>query len=46
VQREIGDRLARLLLGGDVADGDTVVVDRDGAGLALSLAAEPGVATR
>ena len=28
VQREIGDRLARALLAGDVQDGDTVVVDR------------------
>lgn len=36
VQREIGDRLARLLLAGDVVDGDTVVVDRAGdEGLAL-----------
>ncbi|MFD6140142.1 ATP-dependent chaperone ClpB [Promicromonospora sp. NPDC060271] len=36
VQREIGDRLARLLLAGEVSDGDTVVVDRaDGEGLAL-----------
>ncbi|MFI2490026.1 ATP-dependent chaperone ClpB [Promicromonospora kroppenstedtii] len=36
VQREIGDRLARLLLAGEVTDGDTVVVDRaDGEGLAL-----------
>lgn len=36
VQREIGDRLARLLLSGEVSDGDTVVVDRaDGEGLAL-----------
>ncbi|PFG41776.1 ATP-dependent Clp protease ATP-binding subunit ClpB [Isoptericola jiangsuensis] len=37
VQREIGDRLARRLLAGEVADGDTVVVDReDGAeGLVL-----------
>ncbi|MGO1510648.1 MAG: ATP-dependent Clp protease ATP-binding subunit, partial [Actinomycetales bacterium] len=33
VQREIGDRLARLLLGGDAADGTHVVVDRaEGAG--------------
>ncbi|WP_125772819.1 ATP-dependent chaperone ClpB [Antribacter gilvus] len=33
VQREIGDRLARQLLSGDVSDGDTVVVDRlEGAG--------------
>ncbi|MGW2095586.1 ATP-dependent chaperone ClpB [Promicromonospora sukumoe] len=36
VQREIGDRLARLLLAGEVSDGDTVLVDRaDGEGLAL-----------
>jgi ATP-dependent Clp protease ATP-binding subunit ClpB len=28
VQREIGDQLARALLGGQVHDGDTVVVDR------------------
>lgn len=36
VQREIGDRLARLLLAGEVSDGDTVVVDRaDGEGLVL-----------
>ena len=35
VQREIGDRLARLLLAGEVTDGDTVVVDRSEGGLAL-----------
>ncbi|NMM22380.1 MAG: ATP-dependent chaperone ClpB [Phycicoccus sp.] len=29
VQREIGDRLARSLLSGEVRDGGTVVVDRD-----------------
>ncbi|WP_147918897.1 ATP-dependent chaperone ClpB [Ruania zhangjianzhongii] len=28
MQRQIGDQLARLLLGGEVRDGDTVVVDR------------------
>ncbi|MBL0887289.1 ATP-dependent chaperone ClpB [Myceligenerans indicum] len=28
VQREIGDQLARLLLAGEVSDGDTVAVDR------------------
>ncbi|HIZ37915.1 MAG TPA: ATP-dependent chaperone ClpB [Candidatus Ruania gallistercoris] len=28
VQRQIGDQLARMLLGGEIADGDTVVVDR------------------
>jgi ATP-dependent Clp protease ATP-binding subunit ClpB len=32
VQREIGDRLARLLLAGEVEDGRTVVVDRAGPG--------------
>ncbi|MBD9697914.1 AAA family ATPase [Flavimobilis sp. GY10621] len=37
VQREIGDRLARLVLAGEVADGDTVTVDRadDAEGLTL-----------
>lgn len=29
VQKEIGDRLAKALLGGEVRDGDTVLVDRD-----------------
>jgi ATP-dependent Clp protease ATP-binding subunit ClpB len=41
VQREIGDRLARLLLAGEVHDGDTVRVTRsadDAGGLALSRA--------
>src|SRR5699024_9099609 len=28
VQRQIGDQLAKMLLGGQIADGDTVVVDR------------------
>ena len=43
IQREIGDKLARMLLGGEVLDGDTVVVDRgesagaEGAGLELSV---------
>ncbi|WP_029251889.1 ATP-dependent chaperone ClpB [Paraoerskovia marina] len=41
VQREIGDRLARLLLAGQVPDGSTVRVDRpsdgDEPGLALSV---------
>ncbi|WP_402373474.1 ATP-dependent chaperone ClpB [Isoptericola rhizosphaerae] len=40
VQREIGDRLARLLLSGDVADGDVVVVDRDPEGEGLTVAPE------
>ena len=41
VQREIGDRLARLLLAGEVRDGDTVRVTRsadDAGGLELSRA--------
>jgi len=40
VQREIGDRLARALLSGHVADGDTVRVDTaaDSDGLALAKA--------
>ncbi|MET4226352.1 ATP-dependent chaperone ClpB [Oerskovia enterophila] len=40
VQREIGDRLARKLLAGEIADGDTIVVDRsqvEGEGLELSV---------
>ena len=27
VQREIGDRLAKAILAGDISDGDTVLVD-------------------
>ncbi len=43
IQREIGDRLARLLLAAAVHDGDTVVVDRpeDAAGLSLAVVARP-----
>jgi ATP-dependent Clp protease ATP-binding subunit ClpB len=37
VQREIGDRLARSLLAGEVRDGATVVVDRDTEGDTLVL---------
>jgi ATP-dependent Clp protease ATP-binding subunit ClpB len=37
VQREIGDRLARAILAGDVRDGETVVVDREGDVDALSI---------
>ena len=36
VQREIGDRLARQLLSGQVHDGDTIVVDRGADGLEVS----------
>ena len=35
VQREIGDRLARLILAGQIHDGDTVVVDRGEDGLVV-----------
>ena len=37
VQREIGDRLARALLGGEVRDGSTVAVDLDASGETLTL---------
>jgi ATP-dependent Clp protease ATP-binding subunit ClpB len=37
VQREIGDRLARALLGGEVRDGQTVTVDVDASGESLDL---------
>ncbi len=37
VQREIGDRLARALLAGEVRDGQTVQVDVDASGEALTL---------
>ena len=37
VQKEIGDRLARALLAGDVRDGGTVVVDLDPAADTLVL---------
>ncbi|WP_418275148.1 ATP-dependent chaperone ClpB [Isoptericola jiangsuensis] len=37
VQREIGDRLARRLLAGEVSDGDAVVVDRDADGDGLTV---------
>ncbi len=37
VQREIGDRMARGLLSGGIADGDTVVVDREEGGDALTV---------
>ena len=37
VQREIGDRLARAILSGEVRDGDTVAVDVATDGTTLSL---------
>ncbi|MEO7752903.1 MAG: ATP-dependent chaperone ClpB [Terracoccus sp.] len=37
VQREIGDRLARALLSGEVRDGATVAVDLDASGETLTL---------
>ena len=40
VQTEIGDRLARALLSGQVRDGDSVVVDRDEHGLTVGRAQE------
>jgi ATP-dependent Clp protease ATP-binding subunit ClpB len=38
VQREIGDRLARAILAGDVHDGSTVTVDLDENADTLTLA--------
>ena len=40
VQREIGDRLARMLLAGEVLDGQKVVVDKVDASEGLTLRAE------
>ena len=40
VQREIGDRLARMLLAGEVLDGQTVVVDKVDGSEGLALRAE------
>ena len=40
VQREIGDRLARMLLAGDVLDGQKVVVDKADGSDGLTLRAE------
>jgi ATP-dependent Clp protease ATP-binding subunit ClpB len=37
IQSAIGDRLARGLLSGEIADGDTVVVDRDESADALTV---------
>ncbi|MFV0461660.1 MAG: ATP-dependent chaperone ClpB [Nostocoides sp.] len=36
VQKEIGDRLARAVLAGEVRDGDTLTVDRDGETLSIT----------
>jgi ATP-dependent Clp protease ATP-binding subunit ClpB len=36
IQTAIGDPLARMLIGGEVSDGDTVTVDRAGDGLGLT----------
>ena len=40
VQREIGDRLAKELLAGEVLDGDTVVVDAEGSDSSRGLTVE------
>jgi ATP-dependent Clp protease ATP-binding subunit ClpB len=41
MQREIDDRLARALLGGDIVDGDTVRVDLDGDALTVTRFGDP-----
>ncbi|WNI30825.1 ATP-dependent chaperone ClpB [Streptomyces sp. ITFR-6] len=38
IQTAIGDRLAKEILSGEVKEGDTVLVDRDGDGLAVGAA--------
>ncbi|HWC80668.1 MAG TPA: ATP-dependent chaperone ClpB [Pseudonocardiaceae bacterium] len=45
VQSSIGDQLARELLSGEIADGDTVVVDTrdDNSGLVVTTVAQPAV---
>jgi ATP-dependent Clp protease ATP-binding subunit ClpB len=40
VQTSIGDQLAKALLGGEIRDGDTVVVDQAGQGLAVRAGSE------
>ena len=46
IQREVLDRLARLVLSGELRDGETVVIDSDGADLRFRTerSAEPAVA--
>jgi ATP-dependent Clp protease ATP-binding subunit ClpB len=41
MQREIDDRLARALLGGEIVDGDTVRVDLDGDALIVTRFGDP-----
>ena len=44
VQRRIENPLAQRMLGGEVRDGDLVVVDADGDEVTFSAAREPAVA--
>jgi ATP-dependent Clp protease ATP-binding subunit ClpB len=46
VQREIGDRLARALLTGEIRDGDTVLVDSAAADLVPGLGSGGGLVVR
>ncbi|HEY6798436.1 MAG TPA: ATP-dependent chaperone ClpB [Kineosporiaceae bacterium] len=46
VQREIGDKLARGLLAGDIRDGDTVIVDTAASHLVSSEGTEGGLVVR
>lgn len=45
IQSAIGDKLAKALIAGEIADGDTVVVDLDESADALSVTAERAAAT-
>ncbi len=44
IQTSIGDQLAKALLGGEIRDGDTVVVDQAGHGLVVSTQSRSHVA--
>src|SRR5699024_1177657 len=44
VQREIGDKLAKQILAGQIVDGDTVEVDADGEGITLKSSGQQDVA--
>jgi ATP-dependent Clp protease ATP-binding subunit ClpB len=45
IQREVQDRLATMLLGGEIRDGDHVVVDRGEDGLTFEIGRQATVAT-
>ena len=44
IQREVLDKLARLVLSGELRDGETVVIDADGGELTFQTARTPEAA--